>query len=96
MDSTFISSMTWLFDSDGADAAFSAFQDALLERFTESPEGQERPQGRSGFGLLGSPVVVLRLSVRGSVISQMTVATCGRSSRTFSLQDFSALSGGGG
>ncbi len=29
-------------DSAGAEAAFEAFQEALLERFAQSPEGQER------------------------------------------------------
>ena len=49
-------------DSEGSDMAFEDFQQALLERFSQSPEGQSVP-GRSGHGPLGRPLDGLWLSI---------------------------------
>lgn len=37
-------------DSEGAEALFEAFQQALLERFAQSPEGQERSKADPDMG----------------------------------------------
>jgi hypothetical protein len=60
-------------DSDGAEAAFEAFRDTLLERFTESPEGQERLKADADMGFWAAQLMYYGYQYEGSTIPQMTV-----------------------
>ncbi len=60
-------------DSDGAEAALEEYQNALLQRFSESPEGQERLQAARKMGFWAAQLMYYGYQYEGSVISQMSV-----------------------
>ena len=60
-------------DSDGAEAAFQAFRETLLERFTESPEGQERRKADPDMGFWAAQLRYDGYQYEGSTIPRMTV-----------------------
>ena len=61
-------------DSDGSEAAFEAFQRALLERFAESPEGQERLAADPDMGFWAAQLMYYGWQYEGSAIGQMTAS----------------------
>jgi hypothetical protein len=62
-------------DSEGGEAAFEAFQQALLERFAQSPEGQERLKADADMGFWAGNLMYYGYQYEGSTVPQMTVAT---------------------
>ncbi len=61
-------------DSEEAEAAFEGFQQALLERFTQSPEGQERLEADADMGFWAGQLMYYGYQYEGSTVAQMTVA----------------------
>ena len=55
-------------DSDGAEAAFGAFQEVLLEQFTQSPEGQERLKADPDMGFWAAQLMYYGYQYEGSTI----------------------------
>lgn len=60
-------------DSERAEAAFEAFQQALLERFAESPEGQERLKADPDMGFWAAQLMYYGYQYEGRAVPQMTV-----------------------
>ncbi len=60
-------------DSDGSEAAFEAFQQALLERFTQSPEGQERIKADPDMGFWAAQLIYYGYQYEGKAVPRMTV-----------------------
>ena len=60
-------------DSEDAEAAFEAFQQALLERFSQSPEGQSRLKADPDMGFWAAQLMYYGYQYEGSVLPRMTV-----------------------
>ena len=60
-------------DSEGAEAAFEAFQQALLERFAQSPEGQERFKADPEMGFWAAQLAYYGYQYEGTAVPRMTV-----------------------
>ncbi len=60
-------------DSEGAEAAFEAFQQALLERFEQSPEGQERLKSDPDMGFWAAQLAYYGYQYERTAVPQMTV-----------------------
>jgi hypothetical protein len=61
-------------DSERSEAELAAFQHALLERFAESPEGQERLKADADMGYWAAHLMYYGYQYEGVTITQMTVA----------------------
>jgi hypothetical protein len=60
-------------DSEGSEAAFEAFQQALLERFTQSPEGRERLKTDPDMGYWAAQLMYYGYQYEGATVPRMTV-----------------------
>ena len=60
-------------DSEGTEAAFEAFQQALLERFAQSPEGQERFKADPDMGFWAAQLMYYGYQYEGKAVPRMTV-----------------------
>ena len=60
-------------ESEETEAALDAFQEALLERFAQSPEGQERLQADPELGFWAAQLIYYGYQYEGATIPQMTV-----------------------
>ncbi len=60
-------------DSEGAEAEFEAFQQVLLERFEQSPEGQERLEADPDMGFWAAQLAYYGYQYEGKAVPQLTV-----------------------
>ncbi len=60
-------------DSEGREAAFEAFQEELLERFAQSPEGQEHLKAHRRLGFWAAHLMEYGHQYEGAVLPQMTL-----------------------
>ena len=61
-------------DSGGSEAAFEAFKQALLERFAQSPEGQERCKADSDTGFWAAQLMYYGYRYEGTALPHMAVS----------------------
>jgi len=61
------------FGTEEGHAAFEEYQEALLDRFTESPEGQQRLKADPDMGFWAAQLMYYGWQYEGSTVSQMTV-----------------------
>jgi hypothetical protein len=59
--------------SEGSEAAFEAFRQALLERFAQSPEGQERSQTNPDMGFWAAQLMYYGYQYEGTAVPRMAV-----------------------
>jgi len=60
-------------DSAGAESAFEEFQQELLERFAQSPEGQQRLEADPDMGFWAAQLMYYGYQYEGAVLPRMTV-----------------------
>ena len=60
-------------DSEGAEAVFDAFQQAVLERFARSPEGQERLVADPDMGYWAAQLMYYGYQYEGKTLPRMGV-----------------------
>ena len=60
-------------ESAGSEAAFEAFQEALLDRFAESPEGQARLKADPHMGFWAAQLIYYGYQYEGAAVPQMKV-----------------------
>ena len=60
-------------DSEGTEAAFEEFQQALLERFAQSPEGQERFKADPDMGFWAAQLMYYGYQYEGKAVPRMAV-----------------------
>jgi hypothetical protein len=63
------------FGSEASEAGFEAFQQALLERFAQSPEGRERLKADPDMGFWAAQLMYYGYQYEGRTVPQMTVGT---------------------
>ena len=63
------------FESEEGEEAFHEFQQALVERFTESPEGQARLQADPDMGFWTAQLMYYGWQYEGKSVPRMTVGT---------------------
>jgi len=61
------------FGNEEGQAAFEEYQEALLDRFTESPEGQERLKADPDMGFWAAQLIYFGWQYEGVTIPEMTV-----------------------
>jgi len=61
--------------SEETEAAFETFRKALLERFEQSPEGQERLEADPGMGFWAGQLMYYGYHYEGRTVPQMTAGT---------------------
>ncbi len=59
--------------SEGSEAAFEAFQQTLLERFAQSPEGQERSKADPDMGYWAAQLMYYGYQYEGKAVPRMAV-----------------------